>query len=134
MRVFALRGAELAIELDLASGLRRYQATVSWGVRAWFRDEPCTIELRGDHLDPVEATAGRHPQVWRLLRDHARRALAAEQRTAALARYGTDAVTDAIVEDLLARGDAAALYALVEDAAPGEVPRGTWERFLRAHP
>ena len=80
------QACELALTLALRGRDHRYQATVRWGVRAWFRDEPYAIELRSDHLAQAAPTARHHPQVWSLLRDEARQALAAELTTATLAR------------------------------------------------
>ena len=43
-------------------------------------------------------------------------------------------MTDAMVADLLARGQDAALHALLAYGAASEVPREAWERFVRAQP
>jgi len=104
---------------------------VRWGVRTWFRDEPYAIELRGDHLVLAAPTPRHHPQLWNLLRDRARRSLAAELATATLAHYGAATVTDTMVADLLARGQDAALHALLVHGAASDLPREAWERFVR---
>jgi len=49
-----------------------------------------------------------------------------------LVHYGVTSVTDAMVADLIARGQHAALHALLTDGAAGDVPRDAWERFVRA--
>ena len=103
-----------------------------WDARAWYRDEPFAIVLRDAHQDPSSPTARRHPGLWRLLRDRARDELAAELAAATLARYDATAMTDEIVADLLARGDDAALHALITYGAAGDVPPDAWERFLRS--
>jgi hypothetical protein len=126
------RERELDLALQLGGRVHRYQATVRWGARAWFRDEPYAIELRGEREDPAAPTARHHPRLWRLLRDRAREEVAAELAAATLAHYGAAAVTDAIVADLLARGDDAALHALMTYGVAGDVPPEAWERFLRA--
>lgn len=103
-----------------------------WGARAWFRDEPYAIELRSPHLTWPAPIARHHPHLWNLLRDRARRDLAAELAVATLARYGAAAVTDQIVADLLARGQDAALYALLSSDAARVIPPDAWERYLCA--
>ena len=125
---------ELALVLELGGQVHRYQATVRWGVRAWFRDEPYAIELRCDHLAQAAPTAHHHPQLWSLLRNHARRSLSAALATATLAYYDAAAVTDAMVADLIARGEDAALYALLGGGIASDVPRAAWERFVQAQP
>jgi len=122
----------LALTLELAAGVHRYHATVRWGARAWFRDEPYAIELRYAQLPQVAPNARHHPQLWRLLRDHARRAMSVATAVATLVHYGVTSVTDAMVADLIARGQHAALHALLTDGAAGDVPRDAWERFVRA--
>jgi hypothetical protein len=128
------RACDLELTLALGGHDHRYQATVRWGARAWFRDEPYAIELRSDHLAQAAPTARHHPQVWSLLRDQARRAVAAELATATLAHYGAATVTDAMVADLLARDQHGALHALLADGAASDVPPAAWERYLRAQP
>jgi hypothetical protein len=54
--------------------------------------------------------------------------------TATLARYGAATVTDAMVANLLARGQLGALHALLADRAASDVPRAAWERYLRSQP
>ena len=128
------RECELELALELGGRVHRYQATVRWGVRAWFRDEPYAIELRCEHLTLAAPTPRQHPQVWNLLRDRARQSLASALAVATLVHYGVTSVTDAMVADLLARGQDAALHALLADRASGDVPREAWERFVRAQP
>ena len=123
---------ELELVVELGDRVHRYQATVRWGARPWFRDEPHAIELRYDNLTQAAPTSRHHPQIWSLLRDHARRDLAAELATATLAHYEAATVTDAMVADLLARGQDAALHALLAYGAASDVPPEAWERFLRA--
>jgi hypothetical protein len=125
---------ELVLALELGGLVHRYRATVRWGARAWFRDEPYAIELRNDHLPQAAPTARHHPQLWSLLRDRARQSLSAALAIATLVRYGFTSVTDAMVADLIARGDNAALYAVLADQAAGDVPRAAWERFVQAQP
>ena len=125
---------ELELLLDLGGRAHRYQATVRWGARAWFRDEPHAIELRSEHLRWAPPTAHHHAQLWALLRDHARRDLAAELAAATLAQYAATSVTDEMVADLLARGQEGALHALFEYGAAGPIPPSAWERYLRAQP
>ncbi|HEX8111617.1 MAG TPA: hypothetical protein VF516_27995, partial [Kofleriaceae bacterium] len=122
---------ELVLGLELGGLVHRYQATVRWGARAWFRDEPYAIELRGGHLPQAAPTARHHPQLWGLLRDRARKALSSALAVATLVHYGVTSVTDAMVADLIARGQDAALHALLADGAR-DVPREAWERFVRA--
>ena len=123
---------KLALTLELAGGVHRYHATVRWGARAWFRDEPYAIELRYAQLAQAEPTARHHPQLWSLLRDQARSAMSAATAIATLVHYGVTSVTDELVADLIARGQHAALHALLTDGAAGEVPREAWERFVRS--
>jgi hypothetical protein len=123
---------ELVLVLPLGGLVHRYQATVRWGARAWFRDEPYAIELGYGHLPQAAPTARHHPQLWSLLRDHARRSLSSALAVATLVHYGVTSVTDAMVADLIARGQDAALYALMAYGAAGDVPRDAWERFVQA--
>jgi hypothetical protein len=123
---------DLELVLDLGSRIHRFHATVRWGTRGWFRDEPYAIDLRCGDLPPAPPTPHHHPQLWSLLRDHARRDLAAALATSTLADYGAATVTDAIVADLLARHQDAALHALLAYGDPGDVPPAAWERFLRS--
>jgi hypothetical protein len=125
---------ELALTLELLGGVHRYRATVRWGARAWFSDEPYAIELRYAQLPHAAPSPRHHPQLWSLLRDRARRAMSAATAIATLVHYGVTSVTDAMVADLIARGHHAALHALLTDGAAGEVPREAWERFVRAQP
>ncbi|HET9627080.1 MAG TPA: hypothetical protein VFP84_37230 [Kofleriaceae bacterium] len=125
------RACTLRLSFKLAGVVHRYQATVHWGGRAWFRDEPYAIELGYDEQPQTAPSPRHHPQLWNLLRDHARRALSAATTIATLSRYGMSSVTDAMVADLIARGDHAALHALLVDRA-SNVPREAWERFVRS--
>ncbi len=125
---------ELTLTLELGGLVHRYHATVRWGARAWFRDEPYAIELHYDHLPQAAPTARHYPQLWSLLRDRARQSLSAALAVATLVHYGVTSVTDAMVADLIARGQDAALHALLADGAAGDVPRDAWERFVRAQP
>lgn len=122
---------EFVLSIDHRGRLHRFRTAVRWGARAWFRDEPYAIELHGDGLDHVAADADAHPRVWRLLRDRARDDLTAEVSAAALARYDADTVTEEMVADLLARGDDAALHALLTYGGARDVTSEAWERFLR---
>jgi len=122
---------EFVLSIDHRGRLHRFRTAVRWGVRAWFRDEPYAIELHGDGLDHVAADADVHPRVWCLLRDRARDDLTAEVSAAALARYDADTVTEEMVADLLARGDDAALHALLTYGGARDVTPEAWERFLR---
>jgi hypothetical protein len=124
---------ELVLALPLGGLVHRYHATVRWGARAWFRDEPYAIELRGGHLPQAAPTARHHPQLWSLLRDRARQSLSSALAVATLVHYGVTSVTDAMVADLIARGQDAALHALLADGVR-DVPRDAWERFVRAQP
>jgi hypothetical protein len=56
--------------------------------------------------------------------------MSAATTIATLVQYGVTAVTDAMVADLIARGQHAALHALLVDRAAGKVPREAWERFV----
>lgn len=123
---------ELALSLELGGVVHRYHATVHWGARAWFRDEPYAVELRNDHLPQAAPAARHHPQLWSLLRDRARQSLSAALAVTTLVDYGVTSVTDAMVADLIARGQDAALYALLADRAARDVPREAWERFVQA--
>jgi hypothetical protein len=125
---------ELVLTLELGGLVHRYHATVRWGARAWFRDEPYAIELRHDHLAQAAPTPRHHPQLWSLLRDRARQSLSSALAVATLVHYGVTAVTDAMVADLIARGQDAALHALLADRAAGDVPHEAWERFVYAQP
>ncbi|HWU89801.1 MAG TPA: hypothetical protein VN253_21215 [Kofleriaceae bacterium] len=125
---------ELSLAVELGGLIHRYQATVRWGARAWFRDEPHAIELRSAHLVRSAPTARHHPHLWRLLRDRARQDLSAELTAATLAQYRATRVTDAIVADLVAHGQDAALHALISSHAAADIPRDAWERYLRAQP
>jgi len=128
------RDCELDLTLDLGGHVHRYQATVRWGVRTWFRDEPYAIELRCDHLIQAAPSPRHHPRVWSLLRNHAREARIAELAATTLAHYGATAVSDAIVADLLARGQDAALHALLAHGATSKLSHTTWERVVRTQP
>jgi hypothetical protein len=121
---------ELVLALPLGGLVHRYRATVRWGARAWFRDEPYAIELRHDHLLQAAPTTRHHPQLWSLLRDRARRSLSSALAVSTLVHYGVTSVTDAMVADLIARGQDAALHALLADGAR-DVPREAWERYVR---
>lgn len=121
---------ELVLALPLGGLVHRYRATVRWGTRAWFRDEPYAIELRHDHLLQAAPTARHHPQLWSLLRDRARQSLSSALAVATLVHYGVTSVTDAMVADLIARGQDAALHALLADGAR-DVPPEAWERFVQ---
>jgi hypothetical protein len=127
---------DCAVELVLVLGdtHHRYRATLHWGVRAWFRDEPHAIALTCDRIALAVPSPQHHPQLWNLLRDHARRALAAALAASTLAYYEASAATDAIIADLLARGQDAALYALLAQRPTSELPREAWERFATAQP
>jgi hypothetical protein len=123
---------ELELLVEQGRQALRYQATVRWGARAWFREEPYAMELRGDQRVMAPPTARHHPQLWAALRDHGRRALAAALADAALTHYGAAAVTEAMVADLLARGLDGAVHALLAYGRPSDVPRAAWDRFLGA--
>jgi hypothetical protein len=68
---------ELELSIATAGGVHRYHATVRWGVRA-VAAEPHAIALRRAQVTQTPPTARHHPWLWRLLRDHARRALTAD--------------------------------------------------------
>lgn len=125
---------ELELELELGRFTHRYRALVRWGVRRWFRQEPYAIELRCEHVIKAAPTPHQHPQLWALLRDRARQAMAAELADAILAYYGAATVTEAILADLLARDLEAALHALFVVGGPTQGSPAIWERFVRAQP
>jgi hypothetical protein len=124
---------ELVLVLMLGQLAHRYQAVVRWGTRPWFREDPYAIELRCEHVVKAQPTPHRHPQLWTLLRERARQALAAELADATLAHYGAAAVTEEIVADLLARDLQAALHSLLSDSSAAVVSPAIWERFVRLH-
>jgi hypothetical protein len=120
----------LALVLELGGQLHRYHAVVRWGARAWFRDDPYTIELRCYHVPQLAPTSRHHPQLWSLLRDQARHLLTTALATTTLASYGVATVTDAMVADLIARDQQAALHALLTGRGAHDMPGPAWARLV----
>jgi hypothetical protein len=121
----------LALVLELGGQLHRYHAVVRWGARPWFRDEPHAIELRCYHVAQLAPTARHHPRLWRVLRDQARHVLSTALATTTLASYGVAAVTDAMIADLIARDQQAALHALLAGRGARGIPSAAWERLVQ---
>jgi len=124
----------LVLVLELGGQLQRYHAVVRWGARAWFRDEPYAIELRCYHVPQLAPTSRHHPKLWSLLRDQARHVLATALATTTLASYGLATITDAMVADLIARDQQAALHALLAGRAARDVSSAAWERVMQMPP
>jgi hypothetical protein len=120
----------LALVLELGGQLHRYHEVVRWGARAWFRDDPYTIELRCYHVPQLAPTSRHHPQLWSLLRDQARHLLTTALATTTLASYGVATVTDAMVADLIARDQQAALHALLTGRGAHDMPGPAWARLV----
>ena len=108
-------GRELVLQLQFVAPGRRhvYAATVQWGARAWYRDEPRTIELRCRGIRKAPVTARAHPRLWARLCDEARRRLADHLTHEVMATVEHERVTVELVEELIGRGKFEHLHALV---------------------
>ena len=128
-----LRGRVVELRLVyIAPGRRHvYRATIQWGARAWYRDEPFAITLRCDAVAKTTPSPRDHSRLWSLLRDQARTRIADRLTHEVMASIETERVTVELVDHLIDAHDYEHLYALVwSKAAPMQSWEGAaWQRF-----
>ncbi len=119
-------GRAVALRLIyLAPGRRDvYEVRVDWAARAWYRDEPRTIELRCAGIRKPPANSREHPRLWAWLRDEARRRLADRLVHELMATAESERVTVELVDSLIAAGQFERLHALVWSAV---TPMDVWD-------
>lgn len=109
----------------------RYSARVSWGARAWYRDEPFIMTLSCGGVPKRSPTRRDHPRLWSRLLDAARKHLADRLAHEILATIETDTLDDALIERLIADGACEHLHALATSTVSREQWEDTaWRRFV----
>jgi hypothetical protein len=133
-----LEATELVVDADTSTGRvvalpllhhprghrpHRYRATLHWGARRWYCDDPHAVELRCAGVPKSPPTAREHPHLWALLRAEAR-ARIADGLTLQVLPAGESRVTAALIERLVDEQAEEQLYALYWSRL---VPMPQWE-------
>ncbi|NVB39246.1 hypothetical protein G6O69_15490 [Pseudenhygromyxa sp. WMMC2535] len=107
-------GRAVGLRLIFTAPGRRhdYEATVHWGARAWYSDEPRAMRLCCRGVVEAPPTARAHPRLWARLRDEARRRLADRLTHEIMATTESERVTLALVDALIDAGELEHLHAL----------------------